>query len=300
MAVAAAWSSPSMRPRLDSCRAGRNTRSPNRTPFRHWGNRIPFHWLSQTTKYLRGATWSFENQYIHCARIAQASPPSGQRQADPSTQLKTACDALHVSIVGEEGIVSDGTQSMTASALRMILSARSLTLGRRGPWTTARLSADETACLEGLVTLGHCQPFWLCFSFFTSYFLQNPHFRPITESNFFTECFQSIIQSISLSSLAEKKNIVSSVHRQQHGQGGLSATRQQVNKLRLESRWSRMLRTTWTHLVQRAARRAGCWEPQVYIFNQASFQSIRASFQPTQRFNHRWTSIVYLHELGDW
>ena len=47
-----------------------------------------------------------------------------------------------------------------------------------------------------------------------------------------------------LSSLAEKKNIVSSVHRQQHGQGGLSATRQQVNKLRLESRWSRMLRTT--------------------------------------------------------
>jgi hypothetical protein len=80
----------------------------------------------------------------------------------------------------------------------------------------------------------------------------------------------------------------------------LSATRQQVNKLRLESRWSRMLRTTWTHLVQRAARRAGCWEPQVYIFNQASFQSIRASFQPTQRFNHRWTSIVYLHELGDW
>ena len=158
MAVAAAWSSPSMRPRLASCRAGRNTRRPNRTPFRHWGNRIPFHWLSQTTKYLRGATWSFENQYIHCARIAQASPPSGQRQADPSTQLKTACDALHVSIVGEEGIVSDGTQSMTASALRMILSARSLTLGRRGPWTTARLSVDETACLEGLVILGHCQP----------------------------------------------------------------------------------------------------------------------------------------------
>ena len=198
MAVAAAWSSPSMRPRLDSCRAGRNTRSPNRTPFRHWGNRIPFHWLSQTTKYLRGATWSFENQYIHCARIAQASPPSGQRQADPSTQLKTACDALHVSIVGEEGIVSDGTQSMTASALRMILSARSLTLGRRGPWTTARLSADETACLEGLVTLGHCQPVKLCFSFFSN---QATSCRTIfrrcartllSESNFFTECFQSI------------------------------------------------------------------------------------------------------------
>ena len=139
----------------------------------------------------------------------------------------------------------------------------------------------------------------------SSYFLQNPHFpkmrtHPIIGIQFLYRVFPIDIQSISLSSLAEKKNIVSSVHRQQHGQGGLSATRQQVNKLRLESRWSRMLRTTWTHLVQRAARRAGCWEPQVYIFNQASFQSIRASFQPTQRFNHRWTSIVYLHELGDW
>ena len=200
MAVAAAWSSPSMRPRLDSCRAGRNTRSPNRTPFRHWGNRIPFHWLSQTTKYLRGATWSFENQYIHCARIAQASPPSGQRQADPSTQLKTACDALHVSIVGEEGIVSDGTQSMTASALRMILSARSLTLGRRGPWTTARLSADETACLErtgyfGTLSTGLAVFQFLYQSAATS--CRTRIFRRcartlLSESNFFTECFQSI------------------------------------------------------------------------------------------------------------
>ena len=136
----------------------------------------------------------------------------------------------------------------------------------------------------------------------SSYFLQNPHFpkmrtHPIIRIQFLYRVFPIDIQSISLSSLAEKKNIVSSVHRQQHGQGGLSATRQQVNKLRLESRWSRMLRTTWTHLVQRAARRAGCWEPQAYIFNQASFQSIRASFQPTQRFNHRWNPrIVETHK----
>ena len=130
--------------------------------------------------------------------------------------------------------------------------------------------------------------------------------HPIIGIQFLYRVFPIDIQSISLSSLAEKKNIVSSVHRQQHGQGGLSATRQQVNKLRLESRWSRMLRTTWTHLVQRAARRAGCWEPQAYIFNPSilsinpriisTHATIQSSLKPTNRWNPQAASICALFQ----